>query len=221
MGFYSSSRLFNLTGYGNVGIGTTNPQQKLTVYGPTSLYTTGVSTQPRFIFATDTANVTGNHVMTIYDDGSNTGGYHGYYSVGSGWNSGSDSRYKSNIANLNLTDSLNFISNLTPKVYNLNFDSSKANLTGFIGQETLKAAKDYPHFKNSIVGNHTKYEEGNIESPHLGLSYTNMIVPTIHVVQNLLKRVEKLEIINKKLEQRISTLESTNYRVEHILGYNY
>lgn len=125
----------------------------------------------------------------------------------------SDKKLKSNIATLSTDESLKLITSLEPKSYSFKKDKDQKIRYGFIAQEVEKVLQNnnlkntglvnYQLLKTNedVTANKDKYKD---EEMNLSLSYTDLIAPTIAVVQYQQKEIESLKKEINELKQIIS-----------------
>ena len=165
----SGTRMYINTDNGNVGIGTTNPAEKLEVVG-------NISLQDRLKLISISGTIAGikhdgNDLLYVYNDNA---GNNGVYLAegGQAWSAFSDERLKKNIEPL--TGILNSVCQLNVKRYHMITDPDTAQKRmGFIAQEVL------PLFPEIVT----------TESEFLGLTYSNFGILAIEAIKEL--RAEK------------------------------
>ncbi|MEI7720323.1 MAG: tail fiber domain-containing protein, partial [bacterium] len=144
---------------GNLGIGTTTPYSRLTVWGPDSAATTSAFT------VTNSASTT---VFAVYDNGNST------YS-GSIFQS-SDQRLKTNILSLDASSSLAAVEALNPVSYTRVDQTAEGQNLGFIAQQV---ANVFPQLVSTTSAT-TLTPDGT-----LTLNYVGLIAPIIGAIQGI------------------------------------
>jgi hypothetical protein len=159
-----STRMFIDTASGNVGIGTTTPYSRLTVWGPDSA-------------ASTTAFLVANNASTtefaVLDNGNAT--------LAGNLIQNSDQRLKTNIQSLDASSSISAINALNPVSFSW-IDSEKSGVPqyGFIAQDVQKILPNLV----SITSPTTLTPDGT-----LSLNYNGFIAPLVAAVQNLIDRM--------------------------------
>jgi hypothetical protein len=166
----SSSPLerLRISGTGNVGIGTTTPYSRLTVWGPDSASST---------LAFNVVNSASTTVFAVFDGGN--------AQLSGTLTQSSDQRLKTNIQSLDASSSLSLIDALNPVTFNW-IDPSQGSNTqvGFIAQQVQAI---FPELVSTTSA--TALTPGGT----LGLNYIDLIAPAISSIQALYTDVQSLE----------------------------
>jgi hypothetical protein len=193
---------------GNIGVGTTTPPWRLSVYGTFGIFPTGGTGTERLRFYSD--NTSGDVIQiraTI-----NSGATYWYYNTSGVAGTISDRRVKTNISDLNMEQSIAFIKKLRPRKFNYLNNENGDIMVGFIAQEVLESC--ITDEQRSTIANYKTYCDSNPDCPSIGLNQTQLQPMMIHAIQSLLKSVETLE-------NRVTHLEEINSRMSQIIGGHY
>ena len=114
----------------------------------------------------------------------------------------SDSRLKHNIKNIDATKSIEILKGLEFQSFVYNNDEKSRIRRGVIAQQVETIEPLY-------VKTRRFYNDDGIEQEQKELDTTPMLLDTMHVVQELIKRIESLEEDNKKLKDIISNLNNS------------
>lgn len=164
---------------GNVGIGTTTPYSRLSVWGPDTASTT----------AFQVVNNASTTAFAVYDNGNAT------YS-GSIFQS-SDQRLKTNIQSLDASSSLALINHLNPVTYNwADPDKGLTLQFGFIAQQVL------PYFPDLVA---TTSPTARTPDGTLTLNYVGLISPIVKAIQVLSSGLSSLQNTVAGLTQSITS----------------
>lgn len=114
----------------------------------------------------------------------------------------SDSRLKHDIKNIDATKSIEILKGLEFQSFVYNNDEKSRIRRGVIAQQVETIEPLY-------VKTRRFYNDDGIEQEQKELDTTPMLLDTMHVVQELIKRIESLEEDNKKLKDIISNLNNS------------
>lgn len=163
---------------GDVGIGTTSPSARLTVWGPDTASTT--------VF--NVVNSASTTVFAVYDSGNST------YS-GSIFQS-SDQRLKTNVQSLDASSSLSLLEQLNPVSYlRIDQPGTGKNL-GFIAQQVEGI---FPELV-STTSPTALTPDGTVT-----LNYTGLIAPIVSAIQDLANEISSLETTVANFAQSITS----------------
>ena len=157
----------DITSAGNVGIGTSTPYSRLTVWGKDTSGSTGA-----FLVA----NSASTTEFVVNDDGSAT--------LAGTLTQNSDQRLKTNIQSLDASSSLAAINALNPVTFNWIDPSKGGEQLGFIAQQV------FPIFPNLIS---TTSPTALTPDGTLGLNYTGLIAPIVRAIQALSAEITSIE----------------------------
>jgi len=199
--------------FGNVGIGTTNPTNLLTLGGTASGGAIDITQNDGTLIgkfsvglSTDEAGL-GNLLIKQYLASEriyNSGGV--YLSDGATtWTGNSDRRLKKNIMALDSATGLSAIEKLNPVSFNWkdkSADSAQGKQLGFIAQEVQKVFPSLVSTGDSVT---VKLENGASTKVDnvMGISTTGMIPPLVRAVQELNNIVKELKAENDALKARL------------------
>lgn len=219
-GLHSHDNLLNITGAGNVGIGTTEPSAKLhltagagnaaiiidnTAYlefgGGISGKDASAGRIGYQLYTADALDIVGagaipNRKIKFWADG---GSFFygridvqgGAYCNGTTWVDASDARLKRDIQPMTKYG-LNEVLELKPVTYYFNSDNANHPELGFIAQDVQKIIPEVVHGT-----------EGNLEKGEtLGISYGNLVPLLTKAIQEQQKLIEELQERISKLENR-------------------
>jgi hypothetical protein len=156
-----------ISGNGNVGIGTTTPYSRLTVWGPNTASST---------LAFNIVNNASTTVFAVFDGGN--------AQLSGTLTQSSDARLKTNIQSLDASTSLAAINSLTPVAYNwLDPNKDGTRQYGFIAQQVQQV------FPNLVS---TTSATALTPDGTLGLNYIGLIAPIVEAVQTLSAEVQTL-----------------------------
>jgi hypothetical protein len=157
-----------ITSSGNVGIGTTSPYARLSVWGPDSASST---------LALNVVNSASTTVLAVFDGGN--------AELSGTLTQSSDQRLKTNIQTLDASSSLAEIEALNPVSFNwINDIFGSGGQLGFIAQQVQGI---FPQLVSTTSP--TIFTPGGT----LGLNYTGLIAPMVGAIQALAAEVSTLE----------------------------
>jgi hypothetical protein len=158
----------NIISSGNVGIGTTTPYARLTVWGSDSASST---------LSFNVVNNASTTVFAVFNGGN--------AQLSGTLTQSSDKRLKTNISSLDASSSLAAINSLTPVTYNwLDPEKGGVRQYGFIAQQVQQL---FPELVSTTSAT-ALTPDGT-----LGLNYLGLIAPLVEAVQGLSTRLSSLE----------------------------
>lgn len=182
-----AGEVMRLTGNGTVGIGTTSPSSRLSVWGTD----TGSST-----LAFNVVNSASTTEFAVFDGGN--------AQLSGTLSQNSDERLKTNIESLNASSSLSLINALTPVTFNWIDPNRGTGLQlGFIAQEVL------PLFPNLVS---TTSPTSLTPDGTLSLNYIGLISPIVSAIQALSSELTSLENTVAGFADQFTTTDLTYTR---------
>ena len=175
---------------GNVGIGTTSPNGKMSVTGTSIAIYATQSTAVSYTTIFNALNNLGNYYLTAYQANGTTVGSITSNGTATAYNTSSDYRLKENV--LPMTTGLATVSALKPVTYKWNVDGS--NGEGFIAHELQEVI---PH---AVTGIKDAVDDDG-KPVYQGVDYSKIVV-------HLVAAIQELSAKNDALEARIAALES-------------
>ena len=175
---------------GNVGIGTTSPNGKMSVTGTSIAIYATVCTAVSYTTIFNALNNLGNYYLTAYQANGTTVGSITSNGTATAYNTSSDYRLKENV--LPMTTGLATVSALKPVTYKWNVDGS--NGEGFIAHELQEVI---PH---AVTGIKDAVDDDG-KPVYQGVDYSKIVV-------HLVAAIQELSAKNDALEARIAALES-------------
>ena len=175
---------------GNVGIGTTSPNGKMSVTGTSIAIYATQSTAVSYTTIFNALNNLGNYYLTAYQANGTTVGSITSNGTATAFNTSSDYRLKENV--LPMTTGLATVSALKPVTYKWNVDGS--NGEGFIAHELQEVI---PH---AVTGIKDAVDDDG-KPVYQGVDYSKIVV-------HLVAAIQELSAKNDALEARIAALES-------------
>ena len=167
-GFAASNERAVITASGNVGIGTTTPYARLSVWGPDSASST---------LAFNVVSSASTTVLAVFDGGN--------AQLSGSLTQSSDQRLKTNIQSLDASSSLSLIDSLNPVTFNwIDPNQGSGPQVGFIAQQVQQA---FPNLVSTTSP--TKLTTNGT----LGLNYIGLISPIVSAIQALYADVQGLE----------------------------
>jgi len=157
----------DITSSGNVGIGTTTPYSKLTLWGPDTSGSTAALTISNSASSTE---------LQVFDNGNAT--------LAGTLTQNSDQRLKTNIQSLDASSSLSLIDQLNPVTFNwIDPDEGTTPQVGFIAQQVQQI---FPNLVSTTSA--TALTPGGT----LGLNYIGLISPIVSAIQALSTEVQNV-----------------------------
>jgi hypothetical protein len=164
-GALATSTVFIVDANGKVGIGTSSPLSRLTVWGPDTLGATAAFTVVNSASTTE---------FQVFDDGSAT--------LAGTLTQNSDQRLKTNIQSLDASSSLTAIMHLDPVSFTwIDTAQDQTPRMGFIAQEVQKI---FPELVSTTSAT-TRTPDGT-----LGLNYIGLIAPMVESIKELARQVQ-------------------------------
>ncbi len=171
-----------LTHGGNLGIGTTTPYGKLTIWGSDSASST---------LAFNVVNNASSTVFAVFDGGN--------AELSGTLTQNSDRRLKTNIQPLDASSSLSAIDALNPVSFNwINGIFGDGGQLGFIAQDVQKL---FPQLVSTTSP--TAYTPGGT----LGLNYIDLIAPIVGAIQELASELSSIETTIAGFADKFTTQE--------------
>jgi ribosomal protein L31 len=158
-----------------------------------------ISASAEFLFSTNLANGAGTVItptgsadqIQIRANGLNSNNGYFYYNSSNISGTISDRRIKNNITTIPNDVCLNFISLLTPRMFEIN-NVSSSKQAGFIAQEILENCTT--DCQKSIVSNHSTYSEADPDCPLIGISDRPLVAYLVGAVKQLKNIIENLQV---------------------------
>jgi hypothetical protein len=191
----STSRLI-VSSSGNVGIGTTTPYARLTVWGPDTASTSA------FVVA----NSASTTEFAVYDTGNAV--------LAGTLTQSSDQRLKTNIQSLDASSSLAAIDALNPVTFNwIDPNKGSEQQLGFIAQQVL------PIFPNLVS---TTSATALTPNGTLSLNYIDLVAPIVKAIQVLNQRLTNLANAVGDLADKLTTKElvATNVTADTVTAHS-